>query len=287
MRLFLGDLEIVIRGAEVRVTAIRLVKSILPLHDHAEVLVVQDEALHRQVFRVQGREFLNIHDERAIAVDVDDQFARTRRGGADGGGQAEAHRTQTTRREPVARLVKLVVLSRPHLVLTDTSGDDRLTFGHLAQQLDRRLRSDDVADLLGNRKRELFALHVNSRAPLREIGHILLERDQLVQSLQRGLDVAKDGAERLLVLTELRRINVDVHNGGALGEFRQLTGHTIVESHAKSEQQISAVDRIVGIHRTVHAKHAQAQIVALRERTETHERVRHGNPRRAAEFNQL
>ena len=42
-----------------------------------------------------------------------------------------------------------------------------------------------------------------------------------------------------------------------LGEFRQLAGHAIVEPHAEGQNQVGFVHGIIGIHRAVHAQHAQ------------------------------
>ena len=104
-------------------TAVGAVEAILPLHHHAKVLVVQDEHLHRQVLRVERGELLDVHDEGSVAVDVDDDGVGPGGGGANRGGEAEAHGAQAARREPVPRLVKLVMLRRPHLMLPDAGGE--------------------------------------------------------------------------------------------------------------------------------------------------------------------
>src|SRR6056300_1276934 len=66
VRFFLGHLEVVIRRAEVGVTSVRLVEAILPLHNHTQILVVQNEALDWQLFGVKGRELLDVHHERTV-----------------------------------------------------------------------------------------------------------------------------------------------------------------------------------------------------------------------------
>ncbi len=64
--------------AEVRVAAIRIVELVFPLDDHAEVLVVQDQRLGGDAFNVGGGEFLDVHHERAVTVDVHNLLFRER-----------------------------------------------------------------------------------------------------------------------------------------------------------------------------------------------------------------
>mmetsp|Transcript_53570 Transcript_53570/g.129033 ORF Transcript_53570/g.129033 Transcript_53570/m.129033 type:complete len:283 (+) Transcript_53570:184-1032(+) len=224
-----------VRRAEVGVSSVRAVEPVLPLHDHAQVLVVQDEHLHREVLRVQRGELLDVHDEGSVAVDVDDDGVGPRGGGANRGGEAEAHGAQATRREPVSRLVKLVMLRRPHLMLPDAGGNDSLAFGHLAQELHGVLR-DDVVVRLGVRERELGPLLRDVRPPLGKVQLGLVRSDYRVESPKRGLDVGEHRAVRLLVLTNLRRVDVDVHDGRPRGERVELSGDAIVEADAKREE---------------------------------------------------
>ena len=66
-----------------------------------------------------------------------------------GGGQSVAHRSQPARRHPAVRFVELVVLRRPHLVLTDLGRDVTVAvLGRFIQPFDRVLRFDDFARLL-------------------------------------------------------------------------------------------------------------------------------------------
>ena len=80
VRLILGLVVLDVRRAEVGVAAVGAVEAILPLNDHAEVLVVEHEHLHREVLGVQGGELLDVHHEGAVAVDVNHRLARARGG---------------------------------------------------------------------------------------------------------------------------------------------------------------------------------------------------------------
>ena len=56
--------------AEVGVGAVGLVESILPLHHHAKVLVVEDHDLGLEPLHGGGGQLLAVHQERAIPVNV-------------------------------------------------------------------------------------------------------------------------------------------------------------------------------------------------------------------------
>ncbi len=66
----------VVRVAEVGVAAVAGVKAVLPLHHHAEVLVVENDGLGRDLLDARGGQFLDVHQERAVAVDVDHLLVR-------------------------------------------------------------------------------------------------------------------------------------------------------------------------------------------------------------------
>ena len=66
---------------------------------------------------------LNVHHEAAIAGNADHGRVRLGHLGADGGGQAIAHRAQAAAGEMRLRAGKAAVLRHPHLVLTDIAGN--------------------------------------------------------------------------------------------------------------------------------------------------------------------
>ena len=286
VRLILSLVVLDVRRAEVGVAAVGAVEAILPLNDHAEVLVVEHEHLHREVLGVQGGELLDVHHEGAVAVDVNHRLARARGGGADGGGEAETHGTETAGGEPVAGLVEFVMLRRPHLVLPHPRADHRLALRHLAEQLHGVLWHD-VIGRVREGEGELLALFLDLLDPVAEVQLGLLAANELVERAKRRLDVAEDSCVRLLVLANLRGIDVDVHDGGALRERLELTRHAIVEAHAEGEQEVARVDGVVGVDGAVHAEHVEAQGIARRVATKTHEGVGDGDARRLDELLEL
>ena len=82
---------------------------------------------------------------------------------------------------------------------------------------------------------------------------------------------------RLLVLTNLRRVDVDVHDGRAGGERLELPGDAIVEANSKREEQIRRVDGVVGVHGSVHSEHVEAELVGGGVASQTHEGVGDGD----------
>ena len=90
----------VVRSAEVfriakdGVSTHAFVKPVFPLHDHPEVLVVQEKALGVDLFDLRGGKFLNAHQEGAVPVDIDDFLVRTGDLDSDGRRIAKSHRPQ-------------------------------------------------------------------------------------------------------------------------------------------------------------------------------------------------
>ena len=77
---------------------VALHEAVFPLHDHAQVLVVEQQHLHRQLLAEAGGQLLDVHLEAAVAVDVDHEPVGELALRAHRGGQAEAHRAQAAAR---------------------------------------------------------------------------------------------------------------------------------------------------------------------------------------------
>ncbi len=80
-----------VHGAEVSMSAVALVKPVFPLDHHAQVLIIEHDHLDGQLLAIDGCELLDIHQEAAVAVDVDDQGAGEGGLGAHRGRQAVTH----------------------------------------------------------------------------------------------------------------------------------------------------------------------------------------------------
>src|SRR3989440_7400043 len=159
-----------------------LVDDALPLPDHAVPAVVDDDRLHGQLLDEARGQLLAVHREGAVPVDIDDLPAGVRGLHAHGRGQAVAHGAEPARGEPRPGVRDLVVLGRPHLVLTDAGDDHRLAARGVGDLLDDVLRLDDVvAPLVAERLRlsPLRDLRVPGLAPLAAVTaglHLLAHR---------------------------------------------------------------------------------------------------------------
>ena len=284
----------VVARTEVRLGAVATEEAIFPLHHHPEVLIVQNHHLCGDLFGVASRQFLNVHEETAVAVDVDDEVIGVRDFGPHRGGQAEAHRAEAAAGHPLARLVEREVLRRPHLVLTDAGADDRLVeltslFQQLVQPLDRVLRDDQILAGFGERQRFGFAPRVDLAEPFGvaattdEVG-VRVVFQHRVDVFECHLHVAVDRNVREFVLVNLALIDVDVDDFAVLGELGQLAGHAVVEAHAERDEQVGIVDGVVAVDGAVHPEHVQTEVIIVREIPEAVERERDGD---AQQFGEL
>src|SRR3546814_5119461 len=90
---------------------------LLPLAHHAHPLVVHDEHLDRQIVLRDARKLLDVHQDRGLAGNVDDEGVGMRALHAQRRGHAVAHGAEAAGGHPVVRLLELEILRRPHLVL--------------------------------------------------------------------------------------------------------------------------------------------------------------------------
>jgi len=119
------------------------------------VLVVEQQNFYGEFFAVERRKFLDIHLERAIAVDVDHQCVLVSRLDSHGCWQTEAHGSKAAAAEPSARLTELKKLGSPHLVLTDADGYIGLAIGRQIRQCANRMLLKNSVKVLIVVKREL------------------------------------------------------------------------------------------------------------------------------------
>ena len=85
----------VFRISEEGIASVAAMESVFPLNDHAKVLVIEDDHLYGDLFDVSGGQLLDIHQERAVAVDIDDLLVRVRDFCPHRGRIAETHRAES------------------------------------------------------------------------------------------------------------------------------------------------------------------------------------------------
>ena len=192
------------------------------------------KTLTGEVVRGGGRELLADHDEAAVAGEADDLLVGHRDLGADRRRQAESHRPEAAGVEPPVGLGEVVVLRRPHLVLADVGGDDRVAAGRAVHLLDHELRLDlGVGRVLVARAGTAPASR--GSAPTTRRGGSARRPARGTRrsaSAARRLRVADDRDVGGDVLGDLGRVDVDVDELGARRELAQLAGDPVVEAGA-------------------------------------------------------
>ncbi len=188
--------------------SIAIHETIFPLDDHPKVLVVQQQHFHGKLFTEAGCQFLDVHLETAVAVDIDDQRIGIGCLNSHRCRQSEAHRAQSAAAEPRSGTTELVELGGPHLMLADANGDVGIHVGRdVAERLDGMLLQDAVKVVVVLQRVfrfQLFAVFL----PIRDVGLL----NDLVQLGQHLFDVTANRNVRGLVLVQLRRIDVDMND---------------------------------------------------------------------------
>ncbi len=111
------------------------------------------------------------------------------------------------------------MLSRPHLMLADLGGDDRIAIaGQLPQPFDRAL-GHDLGVGRGEGERVARAPAIDTTAPLAQIGYLvaalLPERDHVGD---RAAHIGDDWQVHADILVDRRAIDIDVDLPGIWGE---------------------------------------------------------------------
>lgn len=274
----LDEVGVLLVGVRVAV----VVEEVLPLRDHALLLVVEDDDLDANVELSRSGELGEGHAEGGIAVNVNDESIRLGDLGADGGGETIAHGTETTGGDHGTGVAPAEVLSGPHLMLADTGGDVGVVLAaldELAELLDEGLRLDQTGALgaLVVGKGPLGLPLVDLAEPLLAIGHGLgLNLGN--EELDVGGNITLDSLGSLDDLVDVLGKNLEVDDttttlgGGSLGSGSKLVevkGDTVVETATKADDQIGLLDGHVGVSGTVHTEHVERLLVELIESTET------------------
>ena len=101
-----------------------LVKERLPLSDHPQYMIVDNDLNHRKMVARSGGQLIHVHAKAAVATDIDARDIRISRLSTDTGAQSIAHGTKTSGSQKGSGLVKGEILCRPDLMLTDIRRQD-------------------------------------------------------------------------------------------------------------------------------------------------------------------
>jgi hypothetical protein len=234
-------------------------EQLLPLADHAEVAVVEDDDLDGQLVNGGGGQFKQGHLEAAVAGDGGDDFVWAGELSADGGGETEAHGAGTAGAEPVVAGVIFVELGGPHLVLTHVGGDDGFAFGELVELVDDLLHAQAALFFVAEGVFLFVAVEVGE--PVFG-GEFFDERQEVAES---GFGVAFDGDVHLNHFVELGGVDVDVDEFGVAAEHGGFADDAVVKAGADVEDEVGLADGFVGVGGAVHAEHAEGEGVGFWE----------------------
>ncbi|MNZ85175.1 hypothetical protein D3C78_1039550 [compost metagenome] len=116
-----------------------VIDQFLPLSYHTEHLVVYNNYFYRNIVNGANSKLLSTHLHTAITVDRNNKSIRMCHLCTDRCRETKAHCTKAARGDPRARLAEFVILSSPHLVLTNVCRYDSIAVCCIIQQLDNPL----------------------------------------------------------------------------------------------------------------------------------------------------
>ena len=131
-----GQLDEVGGKVQVGLGEAALVEQVLPLVDHAQGMVVEDDHDDGDVVVGDGGQLLAVHTEAAVAGHEQHRFLGVAHLGADGGAEAEAHGAEAAGGDELAGVVEVEVLDGPHLMLAHVGTYDGVAGCHAPDGLD-------------------------------------------------------------------------------------------------------------------------------------------------------
>ena len=231
-------------------------------------MVIHDNLHHRDIIPGCRGNLVHVHAEAAVACNIDNRLIPASHLCAYSGTQAVPHGSQSSRSEKGAGLAVLVVLGRPHLVLSHLSDNDSVPACDLVDGLDDERTCQQVL-IIAQRVHILHTLYVGY--PL-----VVVHRVQPgIQLAQDDLHVPDDAGVHLNILVNLCRVNVQLENLCILRKFGRIAGHTVAEPGAHHNQQVGFGYAEVGGFGAVHAHHTRVQLVSPVKGTLSHKTVRY------------
>ena len=204
--------------------------------------------------------------------------------GADGRGQAEAHRAQPAAGNPPPRLAELVVLGRPHLMLAHAGGDDRVAvLGQPAQLADGVLRQDAVEVVVVVER--LVALpHGHLAPPLGRRRPAGPPGSSSRRKYFRSLTIGRS-AFLILLISEGSMSTWTIFARPANSETLPVTRSSKRTPRASSRSAV--VHGVVGVDAAVHAQHVQRERIVAGEAAQALQGGGHGDARLAGQRGQF
>ncbi|MNN57032.1 hypothetical protein D3C81_1719960 [compost metagenome] len=117
-----------------------VIDQFLPLAYHSEYLVIDYNHFYWNVVNGTNSKLLSTHLHTTITVNGNNESVWMCHLCTDRCRETKSHCAKATRSDPGTRLVELVILSSPHLVLTNVSRYDSFAVGCIIQQFNNPLR---------------------------------------------------------------------------------------------------------------------------------------------------
>ncbi len=263
-----------------------VIHEVLPLNHHPEVLIVEDDGLRVDFFDLGGAEFLDVHEETAVAVDVDNEAVRAGDFYAEGGGKAKAHSAETEGTDVGAGFAEFKELRGPHLVLPHTGGDDGVALGDVVERFDGLLLRDVLALFVAEGVLR-FPL-VAGGEPFAEVGFLEFRLFGDGAEARKGVfDVRVNRECDALVLVVFGNINVDVDDFGVGCEFIDLTGDAVIKAGTGANEEVAIANRPVAGDGAVHPEPIKGERVFRIKGAQSHEGGGHRNTGELGKFTEF
>ena len=111
--------------------------------------------------------------------------------------------------------------------------------------------------------------------------------EEFIEVAQGEADIGEDGEVDDFIFVEFGSIDIDVNDGGFLGEFGNFTSDAVVEADAKGEEEIALIDGVVGVDGAVHPEPFEGLRIVFWEAADAHESGGDGNTGGAGEFKEV
>mmetsp|Transcript_18229 Transcript_18229/g.36783 ORF Transcript_18229/g.36783 Transcript_18229/m.36783 type:complete len:331 (+) Transcript_18229:292-1284(+) len=175
-----------------------VVEKVLPLLDHALEIVVQHQSLHSDVEFRSSHQLHASHAVGSISVNIDNDFLWSRQLRSDGSREAVTHSSQASTGDHRAWKSPSVVLSSPHLMLSDSGCDEHVVL--------------DVSRLSVELLNHLLRLALGSGAFVLVVGERVLFLPLIDHSepllAVRELDVRQDFVQNLTTVSFESQVNL-------------------------------------------------------------------------------
>ena len=199
------------------------VKEILPLSNHAQNAVVNNDLDQGQMLPHSRRDLIHVHAEAAVAGNVDYLLVRAADLRSDSRSQTITHSSQSAGSQKLARAMKAVILGRPHLVLSHFRHNNSVSLRLLTDLLDQ-IGAGEPGLVIGQRK-ALFGLF-HFPLPVR----VLTRLQEAIQCHKNFSDISNDIRIDHNILVNLGGIDIDVENFSVPGKGLGISDHTIRET---------------------------------------------------------